>query len=63
MTALSPPHTKITNINPCTLNFQSEYPFLYKIMIIKTFISRAKLLSSPRTIFLNKLKIIEHPYE
>ena len=35
-----------TNINPCTLNFHSEYPFRYKRTIIKTLISKAKLLSS-----------------
>ena len=48
-----------TNINPCTLNFPSECPFPYKRTIIKTLISRAKILSSSRTIFLNKLKNIK----
>ena len=47
---------KPTNINPCTLNFQSECSFRYKRTIIKTLISRAKLLSSSQTNFLNKLK-------
>ena len=50
---------KPTNTNPCTLNFQSECPFRYKRTIIKTLISRAKLLSSSRTIFLNELKNIK----
>ena len=52
-------YKKPTNINPCTLNFQSECSFRYKRMIIKTFISRAKLLSSSQTIFLNELKNIK----
>ena len=43
----------------CTLNFQSECPFRSKRTIIKTLISRAKLLSSSRTIFLNELKNIK----
>ena len=33
---------KPTNINPCTLNFQSEGLFRYERTIIKTLISRAK---------------------
>ena len=49
-------YKKSTNINPWTLNFQSECPFHYKRTIIKALISRAKLLSSFRTIFLNELK-------
>ena len=36
-------YKKPTNINPCTLNFQSECPFCYKRIIIKTLIPRAKL--------------------
>ena len=53
-------YKKTTNINPCTLNFQSECPFSYKKKtIIKTPISRATLLSSSRTIFLNELKNIK----
>ena len=60
MTYLSSSHIKRpTNIHPCTLNFQSECPFSYKRTIIKTLISRAKLLSSSRTIFLNELKNIK----
>ena len=60
MTYLQPPHVKKpTNINPCTLNFYSECPLHYKRTIIKTLISRAKLLSSSRTIFLNDLKNIK----
>ena len=39
-------YKKPTSINPCTLNFHSECPFHYKRTIIKTLISRAKLLSS-----------------
>ena len=39
-------YKKPTIINPCTLNFHSECPFCYKRTIIKTLISRAKLLSS-----------------
>ena len=35
-------YKKLTNINPCTLNFHSEWPFHYKRTIIKTLISRAK---------------------
>ena len=52
-------YKKTTNINPCTFNFQSECPFRYKRAIIKTLISRAKLLSSSQTIFLNELKNIK----
>ena len=48
---------KPTNINPRTFNFQSECPFRYKRTIIKTLISRAKLLSPSRTTFLNELNI------
>ena len=59
MTDWSPTHIKNTNINPCTLSFQSECPFYYKRTIIKTLISRAKLLSSSQTIFLNELKNIK----
>ena len=51
-------YKKPTNINPCTLNFWCECPFHYKRTIIKTLISRAKLLSSSYTIFLNELKNI-----
>ena len=47
------------NINPCTLDFQSEFPFRYKRTIIKTLISWVKLLSSSRIIFLNELKNIK----
>ena len=49
-------YKKPTNINPCTLNFQSECPFSYKRAIIKTLISRAKLLSSS-----TNLKILSEP--
>ena len=53
----SQPHIKKTiNIDPCTLKFCTEWPFHYKRTIIKTLISRAKLLSSSQTIFLNELK-------
>ena len=48
-----------TNINPCTLNFHNECSFRYKRTIIKTIISRAKLLSSSLTIFLKELKNIK----
>ena len=63
MTDLSPPKIKKpANTNPCTPNLQSERPlplYRYKRTIIATLISRAKLLSSPRTIFLNELKNIK----
>ena len=60
MIDLSSPHIKKpTYINPCTLNFQSECPFRYKRTIIKTLISRTKVLSSSRIIFLNELKNIK----
>ena len=49
-------YKKPTNINPCTLNFQSDCLFCYKRTIIETLISRAKLLSSSWTISLNELK-------
>ena len=52
-------YKKSTNIDPCNLYFHSECPFRYKRTIIKTLISRAKLLSSCRTIFLNELKNIK----
>ena len=52
-------YKKPTNINPCTLNFKSEWHFRYKRTIIKTLISRDKLLSSSHTIFLNELKTIK----
>ena len=51
-------YKKPTDINPSTLNFQSECPFHYKRTIIKL-ISRAKLLSSSQTIFLKELKNIK----
>ena len=47
------------NINSCTLNFQSECPFRYERTIIKTLISRAKLISSSWTIFRNERKNIK----
>ena len=50
---ITPKYIKKTfNINTCTLNFQSE--FCCQRTIIKTLISRAKLLSSSQTIFLKK---------
>ena len=51
-------YKKPANINPCTLNFHSECPFRYQRTIIKTLISKATLLPSFRTIFLNELKKI-----
>ena len=43
---------KSSNNNPCTLNFKSECPFRYKKKaIINNLISRAKLISSSKTIF------------
>ena len=56
---ISSTYKKPTNINTCTLNFQSEYPFHYKRTIIKALISRVQLLSSSWTIFLNELKSIK----
>ena len=50
-------YKKPTNINTCTLNFQSECPFHHKRTIIKTLISWANQLSSSQTIFLYELKI------
>ena len=40
----------------------SECPFRYKRTIIKTLISRTKLPSSSRTIFLNELKNIKQTF-
>ena len=52
-------YKKPTYINPCTLNFKSEYPIRYKRTNIKSLISWAKLLFSSQTIFLNELKNIK----
>ena len=52
-------YKKPTNINLCTLNFQSKCLSRFERTIIKTLISRAKLLSSSRAIFLNELKNIK----
>ena len=52
-------YKKTTNIYPCTLNFQSECLFCYKRTIMKAIISRAKLQSSSRTVFLNELRNIK----
>ena len=47
---------KNTNINPYTLNFHRGCFFCYERTIIKTLISRAKVLFSSPTIFLKELK-------
>ena len=44
-------YKKPSSNNSCTLNFKSECPFRYKKAIIHNLISRAKLISSSKTIF------------
>ena len=55
----TPTYKKPTYINACTLNLHCECIFRYKRTIIKTLISRSKLLYSPWTIFLNERKNIK----
>ena len=45
--------------NSCTLNFKSECPFRYKKAIINNLISRAKLISSSKTIFYKEVENIK----
>ena len=55
-----PPLTKKTSCNnSCTLNFKSECPFRYKKAIIRNLISRAKLISSSKTIFYKEVENIK----
>ena len=44
-------YKKTSSNNSCTLNFKSECSFRYKKAIIHNLISRAKLISSSKTIF------------
>ena len=53
---------KNTNNNFCTLNFENEYPFRYKIAIINNLISRAKLISCTKIIFYKKLLKIKQSF-
>ena len=51
---------KPSNNNSCTLNFKSEWPFRYKKKaIINNLISRAKLISSSKTIFYKEVENIK----
>ena len=48
--------------NSFTLNFKSECPFRYKKAIIHNLISRAKLISSSKTIFYKEVENIKQAY-
>ena len=50
---------KPSSNNSCTLNFKSECPFRYKKAIIHNLISRAKLISSSKTIFYKEVENIK----
>ena len=52
-------YKKPSSNNSCTLNFKSECPFRYKKAIIHNLISRAKLISSSKTIFYKELENIK----
>ena len=52
-------YKKPSSNNSCTLNFKSECPFRYKKAIIRNVISRAKLISSSKTIFHKEVKNIK----
>ena len=45
--------------NPCTLNFKSKCSFRYKKAIINNLISRAKLISSSKTIFYKEVENVK----
>ena len=49
-------YKKLNNNNSCTLSFKSECSFRYKKVIINNLISRAKLISSFKTIFYKEMK-------
>ena len=49
-------YKKPSSNNSCTLNFKSECPFRYKKAIIHNLISRAKLISSSKTIFYKEVE-------
>ena len=52
-------YKKPSSNNSCTLNFKSECPFRYKKAIIHNLISRAKLISSSKTIFYKEVENIK----
>ena len=52
-------YKKPSSNNSCTLNFKSECPFRYKKAIINNLISRAKLISSSKTIFYKEVENIK----
>ena len=52
-------YKKPVNKNSSTLNFQSECPYRYKKAIINNLLTRAKLISSSKTIFYTELKNIK----
>ena len=52
-------YKKPSSNNSCTLNFKSECPFRYKKAIIRNVISRAKLISSSKTLFYKEVKNIK----
>ena len=59
ITSLPPLTKKPSSNNSCTLNFKSECPFRYKKAIIHNLISRAKLISSSKTIFYKEVENIK----
>ena len=52
-------YKKPSSNNSCTLNFKSECLFRYKKAIIHNLISRAKLISSSKTIFYKEVENIK----
>ena len=52
-------YKKPSSNNSCTFNFKSECPFRYKKAIIHNLISRAKLISSSKTIFYKEVENIK----
>ena len=59
ITSLPPLTKKPSSNNSCTQNFKSECPFRYKKAIIHNLISRAKLISSSKTIFYKEVENIK----
>ena len=59
ITSLPPLTKNPSSNNSCTLHFKSECPFRYKKAIIHNLISRAKLISSSKTIFYKEVENIK----
>ena len=59
ITSLPPLIKKNSSNNSFSLNFKSECPFRYKKAIIRNLISRAKLISSSKTIFYKEVENIK----